>query len=222
MILYNGCSHVEGDELYNPAKENFSFHLSRNLNKDYENIAERGSSNARVLRTTVEYIKNNNSKVDLCIIGLPDPWRFEYYNGEKWVNQNFLERYNKSIFKSSVLNRNPSFLAEEVFDIVSKLIYTFNYYDIKYFIFSSRKQFESVYHAMSIAKRVYSTDRKLYWEINKHFPDFFTNIAWKNYKKMNSDYGGFKPRAHPDEVAHLKWSSYLYNKITTLYGDTLH
>lgn len=59
-VLVNGCSFM--DSYY------YSGHFSQLLNAKTVNIARAGSSNRRIIRTTVEYIEHN--PVDLVILGL--------------------------------------------------------------------------------------------------------------------------------------------------------
>ena len=55
-ILFNGCSFVYGDELVNK-NERFSYIISKHYNIPEINIAKCGSSNERIIRTTIDYIK---------------------------------------------------------------------------------------------------------------------------------------------------------------------
>jgi hypothetical protein len=68
-LLINGCSHTEASECSKTFADFF-------IDFEYENIAKGGGGNHRILRTTVEYLENNN--VDLVIIGWTTHERFEF------------------------------------------------------------------------------------------------------------------------------------------------
>ncbi|NJO59846.1 MAG: hypothetical protein HC836_16555 [Richelia sp. RM2_1_2] len=107
-LLVNGCSVTRGDELTSDVlpesiedkiyreKHVWGGQLAQKLNlSEYNNIAERGSSNKRILRTTIEYIATL-SEVErsdlLVIIGWSQISRTEIYFQKKWrqVLPNFL------------------------------------------------------------------------------------------------------------------------------------
>ena len=83
MIIYvNGDSHSAG---YDAGGQNFSYgkHLATNLKAEFFCVAEAGSSNSRIIRTTQEYIKYR--KPDLIVIGW-STWEREewFYDNRYW------------------------------------------------------------------------------------------------------------------------------------------
>ena len=71
-ILLNGCSHIEASE----CNKGLAEFLSEKLDATVTNIAKGGGSNHRILRTTMEYVENN--EVDLVIIGWTTHERIEF------------------------------------------------------------------------------------------------------------------------------------------------
>ena len=76
MKLYtNGCSFVYGDELEDREKEAFPYLLKNRLNCELLNDSQNGSSNQRILRTTLKQNLNDY----FVIIGWSSIYRYEYY-----------------------------------------------------------------------------------------------------------------------------------------------
>lgn len=94
-ILLNGCSHIEASE----CNKGLAEFLSEKLDATVTNIAKGGGSNHRILRTTMEYVENN--EVDLVIIGWTTHERFEFawkgkrkdYTLYKQSEKNDLEKF---------------------------------------------------------------------------------------------------------------------------------
>lgn len=79
MLLVNGCSHIAGSE----ADTNVGILFAKELGHDLVNIAEPGGGNQRILRSTIEYIEQNE-KPDFVLIGWTTHERFEFsFNGER-------------------------------------------------------------------------------------------------------------------------------------------
>ena len=82
MILFNGDSHTVGSNT--TISDRFSNLVAAAFDADNVNIAKVGGSNARILRTTQEYINDNS--VDLIVIGWTtwerEEWEFhgKYYD----------------------------------------------------------------------------------------------------------------------------------------------
>jgi len=66
-LLTNGCSFTHGWELSDP-KKSWPHVLGNNISADTTNLAMGGASNARIFRTTIEYL-NTNLPPDLVVIG---------------------------------------------------------------------------------------------------------------------------------------------------------
>ena len=94
-ILLNGCSHIEASE----CNKGLAEFLSEKLDATVTNIAKGGGSNHRILRTTMEYVENN--EVDFVIIGWTTHERFEFawkgkrkdYTLYKQSEKNDLEKF---------------------------------------------------------------------------------------------------------------------------------
>jgi hypothetical protein len=85
MILYvNGDSHTYGMQLL--PHERFSDIVAKEFNFDVVNVAQVGASNARIMRTTREYLDNNQP--DLILIGWTTWEREEWFHQDQYYNVN--------------------------------------------------------------------------------------------------------------------------------------
>jgi len=86
MILYvNGDSHSHGMRL--PPNEKFSSIVANAIGYDLVNVAQGGASNARIMRTTREYI-NSVFVPDLIMIGWTTWEREEWQHQDQYYNVN--------------------------------------------------------------------------------------------------------------------------------------
>lgn len=80
-ILYNGDSFTYGDELNGypntHGRHTFAEKLSNTLEYKYINIAQNGSSNQKIYRTTQNFLQQTQKKIDLVIITWSNFGRFE-------------------------------------------------------------------------------------------------------------------------------------------------
>ena len=87
-MLVNGCSIVKGSRIQSEPgvwcgdKKRFSKLLSDKLKCEEINISEAGCSNDRIIRTTFDWVENNQDKLNntLCIIGLTELSRMELWD----------------------------------------------------------------------------------------------------------------------------------------------
>jgi hypothetical protein len=81
-LMTNGCSMTKG--VYDNFNEHdaWPWQLASLIDMDLDQLAESGSSNARIFRTTMEYLLENTP--DYAIIAWTEPYRFElpYYTGD--------------------------------------------------------------------------------------------------------------------------------------------
>jgi hypothetical protein len=85
MILYvNGDSHSHGMRL--PPNEKFSSIVADAIGYEAVNVAQSGASNARIMRTTQEYLDNNVP--DLILIGWSTWEREEWFYQDQYYNVN--------------------------------------------------------------------------------------------------------------------------------------
>jgi len=81
-ILFNGDSFTYGDELdgYETNTHHahtYAYKLSTELNSKYINLAQNGSSNTKIYRTTTEFLQQTNKKIDMIVIMWSNFGRFE-------------------------------------------------------------------------------------------------------------------------------------------------
>ena len=92
LLLANGCSHTAGAEIeyelqgtcYEKA---YAKHTAELLGWDYENIANSGASQERIIRTTIDWIGKNykiyKNKEIFVVIMWSGPSRIEFYDDRK-------------------------------------------------------------------------------------------------------------------------------------------
>ena len=83
-FLFSGCSWTFGSELEGISddqehrrKHRYSHLIAKKYNKTYDNIAEGGSSNDRIIRKTIEWFEQGNT-CDIAIIQFTLVCRIEY------------------------------------------------------------------------------------------------------------------------------------------------
>ena len=62
ILLTNGCSWVNGAGLPNREIQRWSYHLAKKLNMEDVNLSSEGASNNTIIRTTIEWLKENKDK----------------------------------------------------------------------------------------------------------------------------------------------------------------
>ena len=97
MILYaNGCSITVGDEISDDDKicHRFSYSglVANHFNYTLINQAQRGGSNNRIIRTSMDFLSNyinaESKEKIFVLIGWTSPERMEFYdiNKDEWIN----------------------------------------------------------------------------------------------------------------------------------------
>lgn len=81
MLLVNGCSYTYGDELDNPEQERWSTFLGDLRSTEVVNIAQPGSSNSKIYRDTLNYIRVHHPSE--CIVMWSAFERVEVYHNQK-------------------------------------------------------------------------------------------------------------------------------------------
>ena len=105
ILLTNGCSWGNGAGLQDRESERWSYHLAKKLNMEDINLSSEGASNDGILRTTVEWLKENKDKFSdvLVLVGWTQMTRTEFFNDvtEEWENQNFVSFGNSEMDKTT-------------------------------------------------------------------------------------------------------------------------
>jgi hypothetical protein len=131
MILYvNGDSHSHAMQL--PPNEKFSSIVADAIGYDVVNVAQGGASNARIMRTTREYLDNN--RPDLVLIGWTTWEREEWFYQDQYYNVNSsghdpLPADLQQLYKHWVIEQNENTLSaksqhwhNEIFKLHSELV----------------------------------------------------------------------------------------------------
>jgi len=237
-LLFNGCSFTKGSELQGKTKDfeyrrinRFSHIISEKTNKTYANIAEGGSSNDCIVRSTIEWFEAGNT-CDLAIIQLTHISRIE-----------FISRYaaRPVNFSPKRIVLSPQEMAENKKDAIdireSNIIYYrhvyndnlgfYNFYknlfileqyleknNIKYFFLKLTGNGKSIYPEQEENLCWGSCCKHTYLSI----PSINTTILDmnnKNYctKDYSSEGYSMLNGKHPNELGHQKIAEYLIQEI---------
>jgi hypothetical protein len=86
-LYVNGDSHTSGTylDMWDNYNDCFAGLLSKRLGLKYINHALAGGSNARIIRTSKEYLEKQGNKDTIVLIGWSHPIRTEWYINNKWL-----------------------------------------------------------------------------------------------------------------------------------------
>jgi hypothetical protein len=223
MKLYtNGCSFVWGDELEDRKNEAFPYLLKNRLNCELLNDSQKGSSNQRILRTTLKQNLNDY----FVIIGWSSIYRYEYYSDGLWTE--VLPR-DGAKFRGDEKFKIMKYIKDEWFIVnflnqVLALQNHLKYHNIPFFFF------------LSFAGAPIDGEKKYgYDERNSAFPDkpivdwvdyyseFFDLVDRKTFPSLFNNELGFRDyclkngqkmtlgfNGHPTKESHKLWADYLY------------
>jgi hypothetical protein len=240
-LYYNGDSFC-GDGVKIP-DETFGQLLGDKYNLEVNHAWQGGSSNHRIYRTTVDYIMNNQSKLQdtLFLIGWTKPTRFELYDSthKKYIGimgqTNVEYRTYKKVGMAFIsnLNLSPDFEVSEQF----KKEYITKFVDFENMLEDHIKR---VYSLECILKA--NNCKYLFWNafhdtciLHPDLPDKIQlwNKAveifdWENWILPNSSFDEYLeqfPRAdvrqepyddHPNKLGHQKWFEAVSEKINSM------
>jgi hypothetical protein len=192
----------------------YGYKVARALNQGFLLDAESASSNARILRTTTDFLKNRNSANIIIIIGWTSWEREEWYHGNQWyqvtaggtdiVPSELEQEYKQWVVdqNTETLVRKEQFWHEEIFKLHSEL----NAANIRHIFFNSFSQFKNC-------------EQKEWGEsfIAPYNSEFtFTNwLRNHGYKTVNNTSYHFGPDAH------AAWANFLLSRLTTVENSTI-
>lgn len=249
-LFVNGCSIAKGSRIHSEPgvwcgdKKRFSKLLSDKLECEEINIARAGCSNDRIIRTTFDWVENNQDKLNntLCIIGLTELSRMELWDNTGNDYLQIMPNNLKGMLES-----------EELYDAVGEhfsklpkkenLMNYFNFYfkyiynevelkerlqrNVKLLLsFCKSKGLDDIIFFNSMGDH---TDKlkqiKGYFSFDeKHdaWFDFLTekhNVGKKGYDTKSNlpPYGRYFCGSHPSPKQHKKLSDKLYNFIEKNY-----
>ncbi len=220
-LLTNGCSFTWGAEL-DDRELRFGRLLSNKIDCDLIDISKNGSSNERILRTTLDYLNEPNTNLNdlMVVIGWSGIARTEFFWGGGWANitptmigtDEIATYYYTHI--QSVRQDNLSF-----YNQVLLLQLLLEKHSIKYFMFrhddgntpqmikdGTKQEVKDGYDNSYIGESRLN-------DINlKTFPSYINNdLTFREYSLKNG--GGLKPGRHPDEKSHKIFMEHIYENL---------
>ena len=245
-LLVNGCSIVKGSRIQSEPgvwcgdKKRFSKLLSDKLKCEEINISEAGCSNDMIIRTTFDWVENNQDKLNntLCIIGLTELSRMELWdntvNDYLQIMPNNLKGRLESEELYEVINDYFSKLPKKenimnYFDFYFKYIY--NEVELKDRLQRNIKLLLSFCKSKGLNDIIFfnsmgdHTDKlkqiKGYFSFDKKHDAWFDFLTEKHYvdkkgydtKSHLPPYGKYFCGSHPSPIQHEKLSHQLYNFV---------
>jgi hypothetical protein len=214
ILLTNGCSFVNGAGLQDRESERWSYHLAKKLNMEDINLSSEGASNDRILRTTIEWLKENKDKLSdvLVVIGWTQMTRTEFFNDVigKWENQNFLsfgdgsEDYYGEQSKVKHIHKSPDDTWWRVY--------------LKYY-FSMEQRYNSFFNSILYSQSIFKSfgiDYIYFASFDNELEkiSFEDLIDEKHIIRDNMILNDFSDDAgHPGIKSHKKWADFLFEKI---------
>ena len=213
----NYCCFAEDDRLYRELgraphpdnlKASYGSHLAQYLNADLVCEAESGGSNDRVIRTTREYLKNNQP--DLIVIGWAtlerEEWlhRDVYYQvsagGIDLVPLELRDRYRQWVIDQAdheTINNKYVAVHQKLFDFHNELVSK----NIKHIFFNTYSHFAHIQHLEYLGAKPFDWQESF---VHPYDPAY-TYYNWAIANGCRT----VKPESYhfgPD--AHLKWADF--------------
>lgn len=230
MLLVNGCSYTYGDELDSPETERWSTHLAKLRSTEVVNIAKPGSSNSKIFRDTVNYIRVHQPRQVIIMWSAFE--RFEMYHmskkdwlqvspsrlkdGEKYITDN---RRSWEEFYALLVNRETMLLNTLNYMVTIELICSEFGIDLiqGWFHENCYREYESL---VRNAKR---KGHPVYKEIDSLFNSLpitskvgiIDTLSFNEFTSKNNF--DRMPEGHPGAAAHEAYGHYI-NKICNERG----
>ena len=203
MILYvNGDSHSEAKGIDN---KSFAQLLAKHYNFTLQNQAQGGSSNDRILRTTKDFLKNNQP--DLVVIGWStwerEEWKYDnqYYDinssGHNVLPTQLIEKYKQWVAQQTADTTDDK--SRQLHEKIYNLHKVLEHRNIPHVFFNCMYNFFSI-------KQQYN------W--NNCFVDPYINESSYFWYLKNR---GFQPDSwyHYNADGHCAWAEFLINYINS-------
>lgn len=219
-FVFNGCSWTYGQGLDNPKEEAFPALLGKKFNLPVVNIAQPGTGNDAIVRTTHEYFyKNLDTKSKpFFFISLSQFWRREF-----WLNY---DRYGKVNGYKTV--RYPCSSDEKIDYVARDVIYNFSHEDslrrnwLNYLFLINLFEAHNIPYFITLYSNETDTEVKAQ-DVFKNFNFIYEQIL-NNPKVMSTTLwkytSGFPtlPCLHDGKEAQISLSNILENLITRVYN----
>jgi hypothetical protein len=219
-------------EVYN--NFNWAGHIAKNLGIDnIINRAEGGGSNARILRTTVDYVRGlsqQEKQETLVVIGWTLSDRSELYLDDRqgsahWMlfngAQSFRSLIPRGIYEDSFFDRISDFWDNYVLDVHSTYACMYNFFQqsellanflenqgIKYYFFNSFPIFWGI-HDVDLSK--HQELRILSENYNNNYSVLPTSITFAEF--VGEDKSLQLSDGHPNSLAYRLWAYYITEHI---------
>jgi hypothetical protein len=237
-ILYsNGDSVSWGAELDNKEIERYSKVVADHWDWVDCNNSSAGVSNDYIYRQTLRdvshwlntkecwseetgWIKSDKLYV---IIGWTSPTRFEWWDGEKYIQDRLWVDYDKwgkpDEFQTTELQ--DKFILHQN-EVIPSYVRTFNHivslssflenHNIPYFFFNTFYEYEIPKEPVVKIDKFGRDEKQLSFEsLTKLISKNFFDLTMYRYLKEKG--GDFLPRKHPSKKSHYIWASYLIHKV---------
>lgn len=208
-LFVNGDSYAHGlsDLEFNvPYKNRYSRLLANYFDLEEINISNSGASNDTIVRTTLDWIENNNDKIHetIFLIGWTISIREEHFNfrKKKWVvNKNWKKYEHEYAISDKTFNermRNNILLLQSFFKL-NNLKYYFN------IAFGESPRF---YKEKKLIDSKYFCEKSFMDVIIENDPNFYKGkVEWWNNTKKEGYY------RHPTEEEHNLYFHYLKERL---------
>ena len=231
MILYSiGDSVTWGAELENKEKERYSKLVANHIGGIDCNNASSGVSNDYIFRNAMrditQWIKTNriwdetNGWVESdelkVLIGWTSPTRFEWWDGEKYVQDRLWVDYDKwgDVDKWQTTEQQDKFILHQN-ELIPSYIRTFNHIQslislcelngIDYYFFNTFYQYETIKEPKSKIDLWGRETEQLGLE--------YLKVEMDNmYDYLNKNNATFHERKHPTKKSHKLWANYIIEK----------
>ena len=237
QALYtNGDSVSWGAELENKTEERFSYILASKLNAIDCNNASSGVSNDYIYRQTMRDVsywidtgrvwnKESewwvDSKSIFVVIGWTAPTRFEWWDGQKYVQDRLWAGYDKWGNPDTNRTTEDEFVLHQT-ELIPSYVRTLNHINslsafltvhaIPHYFFNVFYEYDTLPEPTTKIDAFGREQHQL--SINsllKLTPNSFRSKTMYNYIKENG--GGFLPRNHPDKLSHKLWAEFLFKEV---------
>lgn len=240
ILLANGCSHTAGAEL-DIKNTDFCYekawpkHLAYLMNKHSINLARSGSSNDRILRTTIEWLSKyltSGKKVEhlFVVIMWSGAHRTEIATDNKYDEAYFHngwmplvvgndEMYKKNLtsvqylyYKSwTTLNCIRYSYTNFLLNVISLQSFL-KTHKIKYFFWNSSTSVRYYPEELTTFYNLIDVNRFPYVK-NEDYN--FSELANKHDYKLSDISANGEFKSHYDEESQIHWANYMYEQITS-------
>jgi hypothetical protein len=221
-IFFNGDSHTQGSELYFARQDAYPYKLAKLFDAEIVgNPALGGASNDRIIRTTEEFLRNNEHP-DLIVIGWSEPNRSDWF-----VNGKYESMYSEDFppTQSHKVNdaRAKYFISQAWRHHSIEYVMT-QYYHEKIFNLHQQLEYLKIPHLFFNAVNSFNSLIEWHKPFARDQYEFFKHewneVFWNPYEEVGSflewgKHNGYEvtPYHHLKEPAHEDFAKVLHDYI---------